>query len=92
MAFDVRERRTDEGAIFMGEKKVCSHLSGTGTFHRLKEKQQLTKYRWLRQGIIGVAGGALLVTLLGCSTPLTTREKGALVSVPLRCLVEGQAR
>jgi len=44
-----------------------------------KEKQQMTTYRWFRQGIIGVVGGALLVTLVGCSTPLTTREKGALI-------------
>jgi hypothetical protein len=44
-----------------------------------KEKQQMTKFRRFRQGIIGVAGGALLVTLVGCSTPLTTREKGTLI-------------
>jgi hypothetical protein len=44
-----------------------------------KEKYQMTKYHRFRQGIIGVAGGALLVTLVGCSTPLTTREKGVLI-------------
>jgi hypothetical protein len=44
-----------------------------------KEKQQMTQYCRFRQGIIGVVGGALLVTLVGCSTPLTTREKGALI-------------
>jgi hypothetical protein len=67
------------GEIFMGDTKVCSHLSRTGTFHRLKGEQQMTKHRLFRQGIIRVVGGALLVTFLGCSTPLSTREKGALI-------------
>jgi uncharacterized protein YcfJ len=29
--------------------------------------------------MIGVLGGVLLVTSIGCSTPLHTREKGALI-------------
>jgi len=33
----------------------------------------------LHQGMLGGLGGALLMTSLGCSTPLSTREKGALV-------------
>jgi len=36
-------------------------------------------YSWFHQGMIGVLGGVLLVTSIGCSTPLSTREKGALL-------------
>jgi hypothetical protein len=32
-----------------------------GTFHKLKEKQQMTKYSRFHQGMIGVLGGVLLV-------------------------------
>jgi outer membrane protein with glycine zipper len=39
----------------------------------------MTTYSRLHQGMLGVLGGALLMTSLGCSTPLSTREKGALV-------------
>ena len=39
----------------------------------------MTTYSRWQQGLIGVLGGALLVTSLGCSTPLSTREKGALI-------------
>jgi hypothetical protein len=39
----------------------------------------MTPYSRFQQGMIGVLGGALLVTSIGCSTPLSTREKGALV-------------
>jgi hypothetical protein len=39
----------------------------------------MTTYSWFHQGMIGVLGGALLVTSIGCSTPLSTREKGALI-------------
>jgi uncharacterized protein YcfJ len=45
----------------------------------VKEKQHMTKYSLFHQGMIGVLGGALLVTAVGCSTPLSTREKGALI-------------
>jgi hypothetical protein len=38
----------------------------------------MTKYSWFHQGMIGVLGGALLMTSVGCSTPLSKREKGAL--------------
>jgi hypothetical protein len=48
-------------------------------FHRLKEKYHMTTYSWFHQGIIGVLGGALLMTSVGCSTPLSKREKGALI-------------
>jgi len=47
--------------------------------------------------MIGVLGAALLVTSIGCSTPLHTREKGALIVVAApvpalaRSLVAGQA-
>ena len=37
-----------------------------------------TYSRWKRK-VIGVLGGALLATSIGCSTPLSTREKGALI-------------
>jgi YMGG-like Gly-zipper len=39
----------------------------------------MTTYSWFHQGMIGVLGGALLMTSMGCSTPLNTREKGALI-------------
>ena len=39
----------------------------------------MTTYSRFQQRMIGVLAGALLVTSLGCSTPLSTREKGALV-------------
>jgi len=39
----------------------------------------MTTYSRFQQGMIGFLGGALLMTSLGCSTPLSTREKGALV-------------
>jgi len=39
----------------------------------------MTTYSRFQQGRIGGLGGALLMTSLGCSTPLSTREKGALV-------------
>jgi hypothetical protein len=39
----------------------------------------MTTYSRFQQGRIGVLGGALLMTSFGCSTPLRTREKGALV-------------
>jgi len=39
----------------------------------------MTTYSRLQQGIIGILGGALLVTAVSCSTPLHTREKGALI-------------
>ena len=47
--------------------------------HTLKEKHPVTTYSWLHQGMIGVLSAAVLVTSLGCSTPLSTREKGALI-------------
>jgi len=47
--------------------------------HRLKEKHHMITYSWFHQGMIGVLGGVLLVTSIGCSTPLSTREKGALL-------------
>jgi uncharacterized protein YcfJ len=47
--------------------------------HTLKEKQPMTTYSWFHQGMIGVLSAAVLVTSLGCSTPLSTREKGALI-------------
>ena len=39
----------------------------------------MTTYSQFHQGMIGVLSGALLVTAISCSTPLHTREKGALV-------------
>jgi len=39
----------------------------------------MTTYSRFQQGMIGVLGGALLVTSISCSTPLSTREKGALI-------------
>ena len=39
----------------------------------------MTTYSRFQQGMIGVLGAALLVTSIGCSTPLHTREKGALI-------------
>lgn len=39
----------------------------------------MTKYGWFHQGIIGVLSSALLLTAVGCSTPLSKREKGALM-------------
>jgi len=36
-------------------------------------------YHRFQQGMIGVLGGVVLVTSLGCSTPLNKREKGALI-------------
>ena len=39
----------------------------------------MTTYSPVHQGMIGVLGAALLVTSIGCSTPLHTREKGALI-------------
>ena len=45
----------------------------------LKEKHYITTYRWFHHGIIGVLSGALLLTAVGCSTPLSKREKGALI-------------
>lgn len=39
----------------------------------------MTKYRLFHQGMIGVLVGALLVAAVGCSRPLSTREKGALI-------------
>jgi hypothetical protein len=47
--------------------------------NRLKEKQHMTTYSRFHQGMIGVLGGALLAASMGCSTPLSTREKGALI-------------
>src|SRR6185369_11250336 len=44
-----------------------------------QEEHDMTTYSRLQQGRIGVLGGALLMTSLGCSTPLSTHEKGALV-------------
>jgi hypothetical protein len=44
-----------------------------------KEQQHMTIYSRFYQGMIGVLGGALLVTSIGCSTPLNKREKGALI-------------
>jgi hypothetical protein len=39
----------------------------------------MTRYSRFQQGMIGILGAALLITSIGCSTPLRTREKGALV-------------
>jgi hypothetical protein len=39
----------------------------------------MTTYSRVQQGIIGILGGALLMTMIGCSRPLHTREKGALI-------------
>jgi hypothetical protein len=39
----------------------------------------MTTYRRFQQRMIGVQVGAVLVTSIGCSTPLSTREKGALI-------------
>jgi YMGG-like Gly-zipper len=39
----------------------------------------MTIYSRFQPGMIGVLGGALRVTSIGCSTPLHTREKGALI-------------
>ena len=36
-------------------------------------------YSRFQQRVIGIISGALLVTAIGCSTPLHTREKGALI-------------
>ncbi|MBI3247649.1 MAG: hypothetical protein HYZ50_14185 [Deltaproteobacteria bacterium] len=36
-------------------------------------------YSRFHQGIIGILGGVSLVTAMGCSTPLSKREKGALI-------------
>jgi hypothetical protein len=44
-----------------------------------KEQQDMRTYSRWQQGRIGVLGGAVLVTAIGCSTPLSTREKGALI-------------
>src|SRR4029453_7172231 len=54
-------------------------LDSTNTFHMLKEKQHMLTYRRFHHGIIGVLSGALLLTAVGCSTPLSKREKGALI-------------
>jgi uncharacterized protein YcfJ len=43
------------------------------------EKQPMTKYSWFHQEMLGVVSATLLVTSMGCSTPLSTREKGALI-------------
>ena len=39
----------------------------------------MTTYSLFHQGTTRILGGLLLVTLMGCSTPLSTREKGALI-------------
>ena len=39
----------------------------------------MTKYNRFHQGMIGVLSAAVLVTSMGCSTPLSKREKGALI-------------
>jgi hypothetical protein len=39
----------------------------------------MTTYSPFQQRMIGVLGGVLLVTAIGCSSPLNTREKGALI-------------
>ena len=39
----------------------------------------MTTYSRWHHGMIGVLGAALLVTSICCSTPLHTREKGALI-------------
>ena len=39
----------------------------------------MTTYSRFQKGMIGVLGGAMLVTAISCSRPLHTREKGALV-------------
>jgi hypothetical protein len=36
-------------------------------------------YSRFQQGMLGVLGSALLMTSISCSTPLHTREKGALI-------------
>ena len=36
-------------------------------------------YSRFHRGMIGVLGGVLLVSAIGCSTPLNKREKGALI-------------
>ena len=39
----------------------------------------MTTYNWFHQGMIGILSATVLVTSLGCSTPLSTREQGALL-------------
>ncbi len=39
----------------------------------------MTKRTMLHKQTIGVLAGALLITVAGCSQPLSTREKGALI-------------
>lgn len=39
----------------------------------------MTTYNRFYQGMIGVLGGVLLLTSISCSTPLSRREKGALI-------------
>lgn len=39
----------------------------------------MVPYRTYRFGVVGIAAGALLLTCVSCSEPLSTREKGALI-------------
>lgn len=39
----------------------------------------MTTYSRFQRRMMGVLGGVLLVTMIGCSTPLNKREKGALI-------------
>jgi hypothetical protein len=67
--------------------RKSSHIEG-GIINR-KEEERMIGHNLFLHGMVGVLGGALLITSVGCSEPLSTREKaaligGGLVPVPAR--------
>jgi hypothetical protein len=48
-------------------------------------------YSRFQQSMIGVLGGVVLVTSIGCSTPLNKRERGSLISGGTGAAIDGAA-